>query len=211
MSASIRPPTASWAADPANDVAAVVIDLPAGADAPQGTLPPSSPPTIDLPAGGAAAFTVPPAAGGAAINRKVYIVEGEGVSVEGQVFKGATDLSVRADAPLRVTNPHPTRAAQLLLLQGRPIGEPVAQQGPFVMNTRAELAAAFEEYQVTRFGGWPWDDDAPVFPRERGRFASRGAGQPIEYPPGGGPKGAAAGDASAAKAALELSAEATVA
>ena len=119
------------------------------------------------------------------------------------------------------TDPRPV---QLLLLQGRPIGEPVAQRGPFVMNTQAELSAAFREYQVrggccrcrsrfcdcmmwegpvrrpwakratcacchaplqeTQFGGWPWADDAPVFPRDRGRFASRGKGHPIEYPPG---------------------------
>lgn len=165
--ASIKTPAASWAADASNDVAAVVIDLPAG---------------------GAAAFTVPPAAGGAAINRMVYVVEGEGVVVGDVPIKGSAEVDVRSDAPLRLANPHATRPAQVLLLQGRPIGEPVAQRGPFVMSTQAELSAAFREYQETQFGGWPWADDAPVFPRERGRFASRGAGHPIEYPPGAAPR-----------------------
>ena len=59
----------------------------------------------------------------------------------------------------------------MLVLQGRPIGEPVVQHGPFVMNSKQEIQQTFLDYQRTRFGGWPWDDDAPVHPRERGRFA----------------------------------------
>jgi len=57
------------------------------------------------------------------------------------------------------------------VLQGRPIGEPVAQHGPFVMNTREENNKAFSDYQATRFGGWPWPEDAVVFPKDKGRFA----------------------------------------
>lgn len=67
--------------------------------------------------------------------------------------------------------------AELLLLQGRPIGEEVAQYGPFVMNTRAELVTAFDDYQRTQFGGWPWPSDAPVHPRDAGRFARHADGR----------------------------------
>ena len=66
---------------------------------------------------------------------------------------------------------------ELLVLQGKPIGEPVAQHGPFVMNTRAEIQQAFADYQRTRFGGWPWPKDDPVHARDEGRFAKHADGR----------------------------------
>lgn len=71
---------------------------------------------------------------------------------------------------VELSNPSDT-VTEVLLLQGRPIGEPVAQHGPFVMNTNAEIQQAFNDYRQTQFGGWPWPKDAMVFPMDKGRFS----------------------------------------
>jgi hypothetical protein len=71
---------------------------------------------------------------------------------------------------------------EILLLQGKPIGEPVVQHGPFVMNTRAEIERAVLDYRRTHFGGWPWPTDAPVHAREEVRFAKYSDGRVERVP-----------------------------
>ena len=73
------------------------------------------------------------------------------------------------------------RESEFLLLQGRPIGEPVAQYGPFVMNTQSEIQQAFADYRRTQFGGWPWDASGPVHSRAESRFARHADGR-VERP-----------------------------
>ena len=60
-------------------------------------------------------------------------------------------IRVTADAARDATTP----AMELFVMGGRPIKEPVAQYGPFVMNTREELAQAFDDYQKGRLGVIP--------------------------------------------------------
>jgi hypothetical protein len=125
-----------------------------------------------------ARWTLPPAPPG--VRRTVYFFAGETLDVGGTQVRNGTGVEVRVHAPLTLTNSGVS--GEVLVLQGRPIGEPVAQHGPFVMNTRAEIQQAYADYRATRFGGWPWPSSAPVHGRKAGRFARHADGRE-ERPP----------------------------
>ena len=89
----------------------------------------------------------------------------------GRTLEGHCAVKLRSDVD--VAHENGTLGGGLLLLQGRPLREPVAQAGPLVMNTRAEVEQAFADYQRTRFGGWPWPKDGPVHGDVPERFAKK--------------------------------------
>jgi quercetin 2,3-dioxygenase len=102
------------------------------------------------------------------------VFEGGDLVVDGERINSET--GVRVDS-MRAVPLRATERTQILMLQGRPLNEPVAQYGPFVMNTRAEIEQAFADYQRTRFGGWPWDRDDPVHGIDAERFARHADGR----------------------------------
>jgi quercetin 2,3-dioxygenase len=115
-----------------------------------------------------ASWILPPAQHPEAI-RVLYFFAGPSITIGDRELSTHAAAVVRSDVEVTLqAGPGPV---ELLMLQGRPIGEPVAQHGPFVMNSRAELQQAFADYQRTQFGGWPWPADDPVHGREAGRFA----------------------------------------
>ena len=100
---------------------------------------------LEIPAGANFAQALPPSH-----NAFVYVYRG-GLAI------GDTHVPVQRMAILRtdagsdgvmLTAPAATRA---LLIAGRPLGEPIAQYGPFVMNTNDEIFQAVQDYQAGKF------------------------------------------------------------
>lgn len=124
--------------------------------------------------GPGARWTLPPATD-AATRRNLYFFKGGSVMLDGQAQNAHAAIELRADASVELVAG--ITECEFLLLQGKPIGEPVAQYGPFVMNTQAEIQQAFEDYRRTQFGGWPFPSEAPVHPAGQGRFARHADGK----------------------------------
>lgn len=108
------------------------------------------------------------------VNRTLYFYLGESIKIAGKEIPKYHQIFVEADMDLLVENGN--WESRILVLQGRPIGENVIQYGPFVMNTKEEIQQAFEDYQRTQFGGWPWPSYAQVHDRNKGRFAKHADG-----------------------------------
>ena len=123
---------------------------------------------------GSAQWTLP-AASGPDTNRVLYVFEGSGLTLAGTTVEAGTGVLI--DAQQDIALEAGDTGVDCMLLQGRPINEPVAQHGPFVMNTDTEIQEAFADYQRTQFGGWPWPDPAPHHGPKQGRFALHADGR----------------------------------
>jgi len=121
------PPPDSWASKSHADVAIWHVVAEAQAVA---TLPPAQPGTV----------------------RSLYVFEGEATTIS-DARSDAPGVRVDSDTGVVVDGERPLtlrdtgEGSEVLVLQGRPIGDPVAQYGPFVMNTRAEIEQAVLDYQ----------------------------------------------------------------
>jgi redox-sensitive bicupin YhaK (pirin superfamily) len=100
----------------------------------------------------------------------LYHFDGDDLSIDADSLAVNTAAVLDSERAIGLSAPG---GAECLILQGRPIGEPVAQHGPFVMNTRSEIEQAFQDYQRTGFGGWPWPADDPVHGLEKKRFEDK--------------------------------------
>jgi redox-sensitive bicupin YhaK (pirin superfamily) len=144
------PPPDSWAAQPDASVAIWSLVLAPGAR-----------------------FELPRTAAG--VDRTLYVFEGAGVRIGTTRVRPTTAVRLRQGIAVELEGG--TAPSELLLLQGRPIGEPVVKYGPFVMNRRVEIEQAIRDYREARFGGWPWRADGPVHARDSGRFAVHADGR----------------------------------
>lgn len=142
------PPPDSWAADPANEVGIWNINLEPNASL---TLPRAS----------------------KEVNRTLYYYEGDSLEIAGRRIPNYHLVRVHPDRIIQLNNGNDR--GKILVLQGKPINEPVSQYGPFVMNTKDEIKQAFEDYHKTQFGGWPWPRRDMVH-GNAGRFAKHADG-----------------------------------
>lgn len=139
------PPPASWANEPDSGFGICTIKMP-----PHGR------------------WTIP-ATPQVGVRRQLYFFTGANLSIGGEWVASGSAIEVRSDIACPLTNGE--EATELLILQGKPIGEPIAQHGPFVMNTAQEIQQAFVDYRRTQFGGWPWDRPDPTHGDAPVRFA----------------------------------------
>lgn len=147
---ALSPTPNSWASSNENEVAILTIKLEANAD---WTLPKSK----------------------NKVNRTVYFFKGNGLTIDETAIP--TYHSVQLISINEVILKAGNEDCFLLILQGKPINEPIAQYGPFVMNTQEEIQEAFQDYQRTQFGGWPWPNHEQAHPREKSRFAIHADGK----------------------------------
>jgi redox-sensitive bicupin YhaK (pirin superfamily) len=116
-----------------------------------------------------------PAAHGSNTVRTLYFFVGSELKIAERAFSSHAGIEVDAKAELRLEAG--ADPVEILVLQGRPIGQPVVQHGPFVMNTREQIQRAMSDYRQTQFGGWPWPSDDPVHAKDAGRFARHADGR----------------------------------
>ena len=154
LAKALPPPSDSWASEPGADVAIWIVRIEPGASL---TLPPAS----------------------SVARRAIYLTTGKTVTVDGQRFDQRVMVEVKADQPAPLFN-NGNEVIELLVLQGKPIGEPVVARGPFVMNSQQELMQAMHDFQRTEYGGWPWPTRAHTHGKSK-RFAKHPDGR-IEEP-----------------------------
>ena len=168
-------PKNSWASDEANDVGVFYVEMYAEKSREE--------------------VRVPKARIESEANMYLYFVEGEEMMINGrekiqkrtgceldasQSFTvkctklSQSQESIRDSDRSRSSSSSGKNKCAFLILQGRPIGEPIRSSGPMVMNTNEELRKAFQDFDRTQFGGWPWKSNDVVFPRAKERFMSVG-------------------------------------
>lgn len=149
---SLNPPPDSWASVPENDVQILLLKMHPGGE-------------VTLPKGREGS------------KRTLYFFVGDQLSLQSE---GGNTLAIPPRTATEIDGSTSVRLAsesassgivEVLVLQAMPIGEPVVQYGPFVMNTREEIVSTIQDYQSTQFGGWNWPSSDPVHGELIERFA----------------------------------------
>lgn len=151
---SLQPPPESWASDKTNEVAIWLLKIQKGAK-------------IELPASQNE------------VSRTLYFFEGRGLILNNQKLPAKTAFEVNSSTQL-ILEASDTDI-EILILQSKPINEPIVQHGPFVMNDKNEIIQTFRDYEKSQFGGWPWPRPDMIHGSNLERFAKYPNGR-IEKP-----------------------------
>lgn len=152
---ALQPAPDSWAANPENDVNIWLLNIEPNVK-------------ITIPAG---KFDHS--------NRSLYFYDGDEIVCEDYHIPPMHRVLVDSNQSLHLKNG--SMPASLLILQGKPINEPVIQHGPFVASSREGLNEIFKSLQRDDFGGWPWDSKEQVHGEELKRFAKYPDGKFVVY------------------------------
>lgn len=108
-------------------------------------------------------------------NRSIFFYKGKQADFEGQTANVNHIIAAQAGEDITIRNG--AAESRFLILEGKPINEPVVQYGPFVMNTEEEIKETMRAYGKTEFGGWPWAEREVVHSKTKGRFALHSDGR----------------------------------
>lgn len=145
---ALKPTPNSWASNKTNNVRILLIELDRQAEI---TLKPIS----------------------KSLGRMIYAYSDNqaSASIDDQILEEGYFAELAGDAEAKIIN-RSKDTLKLFLLEGEPINEPIYAHGPFVMNSKEEILTAFDDYNRTGFGGWPWATNDPVNEKNKTRFAS---------------------------------------
>ena len=110
---------------------------------------------------------------------QLFIRSGE-VMVDGNKITSSSLFVYTSDKEVQF---EVTEALDFMVFTGKEIKEEVFAYGPFVMTTREEVVQAYNDFERTMFGGWPWPDGSPTIPASEGRFSVNHKGQEKRLPP----------------------------
>ncbi|MGM0395923.1 MAG: pirin family protein [Bacillota bacterium] len=147
---AVRPTKDSWANNPDNRLSIQLIELDPDVE-------------YELPVGSTT------------MKRSIYNYFDGVVLVEGKELRKKMYMFLSADEKTKIKNMSDS-VVKLLMLESEPIDEPILVYGPFVMTTKEEIRQAYDDYQRTQFGGWPFPEQEVAHEKSMGRFA--------EYPDG---------------------------
>lgn len=141
---ALPPPPDSWASEAGSETAIWLLKMKAGGK-----------------------FVIP--AVSSEVARTLYVFESKGLTFNGAKAAGKTGYNMDAGTEIEIISEFDD--TEILMLQSKPIGEPIVQYGPFVMNSEADIRQTMMDFQRTQFGGWPWDKHDQVHGAQIRRFA----------------------------------------